>query len=111
MHTECLVGDGPYRYTRNPLYLGNMFLVLGLGLLLGPLAYAILAVGMWILVRLFIRDEEAGLEASGGESYRAYCSAVPRMFPSGAREFRPRERNRAGCRDSAENPSCGCSRS
>jgi protein-S-isoprenylcysteine O-methyltransferase Ste14 len=82
MHTECLVGDGPYRYTRNPLYLGNMFLVLGLGLLLGPLAYAILAVGMWILVRLFIRDEEAGLEASGGESYRAYCSAVPRMFPS-----------------------------
>ena len=82
MHTDRLVGDGPYRRTRNPLYFGNMLLVLGLGLLLSPLAYAILVVGMWILVRLFIRDEEAGLETSGGESYRAYRSAVPRMFPA-----------------------------
>jgi protein-S-isoprenylcysteine O-methyltransferase Ste14 len=82
MHTDRLVGDGPYRYTRNPLYLGNMFLVLGLGLLLAPLAYAVLVVGMWVLVRLFIRDEEAGLEATGGDSYRAYFAAVPRMFPS-----------------------------
>ncbi|MDE3136050.1 MAG: isoprenylcysteine carboxylmethyltransferase family protein [Acidobacteriota bacterium] len=86
MHTDRLVGDGPYRRTRNPLYLGNLFLVLGLGLLLGPLAYVILVVGMWVLVRLFIRDEEAGLEASSGESYRAYLSAVPRIFPS----WRPR---------------------
>lgn len=86
MHTDRLVGDGPYRRTRNPLYFGNMFMVLGLGLLLRPLLYAILVVGMWILVRLFIRDEEAGLEASGGESYRAYRAAVPRMLPA----LRPR---------------------
>jgi protein-S-isoprenylcysteine O-methyltransferase Ste14 len=82
MHTDRLVGDGPYRRSRNPLYFGNMLLVLGLGFLLSPLPYAILVVGMWILVRLFIRDEEAGLEASGGESYRAYRAAVPRMIPS-----------------------------
>ncbi len=86
MHTDRLVGDGPYRRTRNPLYFGNMLMVLGLGLLLSPLPYAIFVVGMWILVRLFIRDEEAGLEASGGESYRAYRAAVPRMLPS----WRPR---------------------
>jgi len=82
MHTDRLVGDGPYRRTRNPLYFGNMLMVLGLGFLLSPMALAILFVGMWILVRLFIRDEEAGFEESGGESYRAYRSAVPRMFPS-----------------------------
>jgi protein-S-isoprenylcysteine O-methyltransferase Ste14 len=86
MHTDRLVADGPYRRTRNPLYFGNMLMVLGLGLLLNPLPYAILVVGMWILVRLFIRDEEAGLEQSGGDSYRAYCAAVPRMLPS----WRPR---------------------
>jgi protein-S-isoprenylcysteine O-methyltransferase Ste14 len=82
MHTNRLVADGPYRRTRNPLYFGNMLMVLGLGLLISPLPYAILVVGMWILVRLFIRDEEAGLEESGGDSYRAYRAAVPRMFPS-----------------------------
>lgn len=82
MHTDRLIGDGPYRRSRNPLYFGNMLLVLGLGVLLNPLPYAIFVVGMWILVRLFIRDEEAGFAASGGESYRAYCAVVPRMFPS-----------------------------
>jgi protein-S-isoprenylcysteine O-methyltransferase Ste14 len=82
MHTNRLVADGPYRRTRNPLYFGNMLMVLGLGLLLDPLPFAILVLGMWILVRLFIRDEEAGLEQSGGDSYRAYCAAVPRMLPA-----------------------------
>lgn len=86
MHTNRLVGDGPYRHTRNPLYFGNMFMALGLGLLLGPVAYLVLVVGMWILIHLFIRDEEAGLEQSRGESYRAYCAAVPRLFPA----WRPR---------------------
>lgn len=82
MHTDRLVGDGPYRRTRNPLYFGNMLMVLGLGFLLAPASYAILVIGMWVLVRLFIRDEEAGFEASSGESYRSYRSAVPRMLPS-----------------------------
>jgi protein-S-isoprenylcysteine O-methyltransferase Ste14 len=82
MHTDRLVGDGPYRHTRNPLYFGNMLMVFGLGILIGPLGYLILVVGMWILVRLFIRDEELGLEESGGESFRAYRAAVPRLAPS-----------------------------
>ena len=82
MHTNRLVADGPYRRTRNPLYFGNMLIMLGLGLLISPLPFAILVFGMWVLVRLFIRDEEAGLEQSGGDSYRAYRAAVPRMFPA-----------------------------
>jgi protein-S-isoprenylcysteine O-methyltransferase Ste14 len=86
MHTNRLVGDGPYRHTRNPLYFGNMLMVLGLGLLFGPVACLVLVVGMWILIHLFIRDEEAGLEQSRGESYRAYCAAVPRLVPA----WRPR---------------------
>lgn len=86
LHTERLVGDGPYRRTRNPLYFGNMFMVVGLGCLLDLPALLVLVFGMWILVRLFIRDEEAGLEESGGESYRAYRAAVPRLLPS----WRPR---------------------
>ncbi len=93
LHTERLVADGPYRLTRNPLYFGNMFLAVGLGFLVSLPALVVLVAGMWILVRLFICDEEAGLEESGGESYRAYRAAVPRLLPA----LRPRI-PRAGAR-------------
>jgi protein-S-isoprenylcysteine O-methyltransferase Ste14 len=82
MHTDRLLADGPYRYSRNPLYFGNILFSIGIGVLLGPIASLVLIVGMWILVRLFIRDEEAGLEETKGEPYRAYRAAVPRLFPS-----------------------------
>ncbi len=82
MHTDRLLADGPYRYSRNPLYFGNILFSVGIGMLLVPGACLVLVAGMWILVRLFIRDEEAGLEATKGESYRAYRAAVPRLFPS-----------------------------
>ncbi|HVB98264.1 MAG TPA: isoprenylcysteine carboxylmethyltransferase family protein [Candidatus Dormibacteraeota bacterium] len=82
LHTERLVADGPYRRTRNPLYFGNMLFAAAMAIVLSPATGAIFLVGMWILVRLFIRDEEAGLEDSRGESYRAYRAAVPRLAPA-----------------------------
>ncbi len=82
MHTDRLLADGPYRYSRNPLYFGNILFSIGIGMLLVPIACLVLIIGMWILVRLFIRDEEAGLEATKAESYRAYRAAVPRLFPA-----------------------------
>jgi Na+-transporting methylmalonyl-CoA/oxaloacetate decarboxylase gamma subunit len=82
LHTERLVRDGPFRHTRNPLYLGNLLMVLGLGIMVSALACLIVVLGMWILLRVFIRDEEAGLEETQGESYRAYRAAVPRLFPA-----------------------------
>ncbi len=89
LHTERLLGDGPYRRTRNPLYFGNMLMAVGFGPLLNPYACVVLVAGMWILVRLFIRDEEAALEESGGDSYRRYCAAVPRMIPSWSARIPP----------------------
>jgi protein-S-isoprenylcysteine O-methyltransferase Ste14 len=89
VHTERLVADGPYRRTRNPLYFGNMLLVLGLGFLLSPVGWVILVVGMWVLVRLFIRDEEEGFQQKGDESYRAYFAAVPRLFPAWSARIPP----------------------
>lgn len=86
LHSERLVADGPYRFTRNPLYLGNMFMVFGVALVLNPVGATILVVGMWVLVRLFIRDEEAGMLESKSELFRAYRGMVPRLFPA----FRPR---------------------
>jgi protein-S-isoprenylcysteine O-methyltransferase Ste14 len=82
LHTERLLRDGPFRHTRNPLYLGNLLLVLGLGIVVSALACLIVVPGMWILLRAFIREEEVGLEETHGESYRAYQAAVPRMLPA-----------------------------
>ena len=82
LHTDQLVGDGPFRRTRNPLYFGNLLMILGLGIMVGALACLTVTVGMWILLTLFIQDEEAGLEEMQGEPYRAYRAAVPRMLPA-----------------------------
>jgi protein-S-isoprenylcysteine O-methyltransferase Ste14 len=86
LHTETLVADGPYRYVRNPLYLGTFLLSIGLGLLASRLGFAILAVGAAIRILRLIGREEAELEKERGESFREFCRRVPRLLPS----LRPR---------------------
>ena len=82
LHTARLVADGPYRYVRNPLYLGNILLGLGFGLMASRVGFGILVLGMIFFDYRLILREEAGLDASQGESYRAYCAAVPRLLPA-----------------------------
>lgn len=85
-HSDALVADGPYRFTRNPLYLANVPMAAGIGVLSSRLGWFFLVGASWFFVyRLIFREEEA-LQQSQGESYRAYCAAVPRFWPS----FRPR---------------------
>jgi len=81
-HSEALVADGPYRYVRNPLYLGNLPLVAGVGLLASRAGWFFMVFGMWWFVYRLIRREEAGLLQTQGEPYRAYLKAVPRLWPS-----------------------------
>jgi len=86
LHAETLVADGPYRYVRNPLYLGTFLLSIGLGLLASRLGFAILAVGAAIRILRLIGREEAELQKERGESFREFCRRVPRLLPS----LRPR---------------------
>lgn len=86
LHTTRLVAEGPYRYVRNPLYLGNILLGIGFGLMSSRIGFFILVLGMIFFDCRLILREETGILASQGESYRAYCAAVPRLFPA----FRPR---------------------
>ena len=81
-HSEALVADGPFRYTRNPLYLGNLPMAAGISVLASVSGFIFLLLANWIFVyRLIFREEEA-LRQMQGESYRAYCEAVPRFWPS-----------------------------
>jgi protein-S-isoprenylcysteine O-methyltransferase Ste14 len=82
LHTSRLVADGPYRYVRNPLYLGNIILAFGFGLMASRVGFFILVLGMLFICYRLILREEAGILATQGESYRAYCAAVPRLWPS-----------------------------
>ena len=86
MHGDTIVAAGPYRYMRNPLYLGTFLHTLALALLMQPSGalFSIVVIGL-VQLRL-IGGEEAFLSAKLGEPYRAYCAAVPRIVPS----LRPR---------------------
>jgi protein-S-isoprenylcysteine O-methyltransferase Ste14 len=81
-HSEALVADGPFRYVRNPLYLANLPMAAGIGILASRLGWLFLVAANWLFVyRLIFREEEA-LRQSQGESYVAYLRAVPRFWPS-----------------------------
>lgn len=82
LHGEQLVADGPYRHLRNPLYLGNMFLAVGVGFLASRSGFVVIVLGMLLIVYRLLLREEPTLLASQGESYRRYCDAVPRLWPS-----------------------------
>jgi protein-S-isoprenylcysteine O-methyltransferase Ste14 len=86
LRTEGVVADGPYRHVRNPLYLGNLLLAVGMGLIASRLGFVILVAGHLIFLLRLIGREESELLATQGERYRAYFDAVPRLWPS----LRPR---------------------
>jgi protein-S-isoprenylcysteine O-methyltransferase Ste14 len=85
-HSEALVADGPFRYVRNPLYLANVPMAAGIGVMASRLGWLFLVVANLLFVYRLIFREEAALRQSQGESYRAYLKAVPRFWPS----LRPR---------------------
>jgi protein-S-isoprenylcysteine O-methyltransferase Ste14 len=81
-----ILEDGPFRYVRNPLYLGTVLHTLALSILM-PLSGAIFAiVGIGALQIRLILAEEAFLSQHLGLGYANYCALVPRILPS----LRPR---------------------
>ena len=70
--------EGPYRRCRNPLYLGNLLMWAGLGLLSGPWVALAWLVVMGVEVSLIVRWEESNLLRQRGAAYAAYLQEVPR---------------------------------
>jgi protein-S-isoprenylcysteine O-methyltransferase Ste14 len=79
--SATLVLSGPYRWTRNPMYLGMLLVYLGAALLFDIFWALVLAPVVVVLVtRLVIRKEERYLEAKFGEEYRGYRAQVRRWI-------------------------------
>jgi protein-S-isoprenylcysteine O-methyltransferase Ste14 len=81
MQGEAFVAAGPYRYVRNPLYLGSWLLALGVSVLMPPSGAAFFLVAFSIFVLLLISAEERFLSSKQGEVYQQYRRNVPRLWP------------------------------
>lgn len=74
-----VVQDGFYRFSRNPMYLGMLLVLIGVGLWLGNVFALLLAPAfVAIMTRWYIAREEQVLEDRFGDVYRTYCSRVRR---------------------------------
>ncbi len=90
LKTEELVTSGPYRFTRNPLYLGRLLIFTGMCVMARlPVGYwanaVILLAGYGIFFGYYLRRKErvepARLRQRHGEAYERYHRAVPALFP------------------------------
>ncbi len=80
--TVVLLVGGPYRYVRNPHYVGYFLLVVALGSFQSRLGFPILITAETLLFLRLLAREEMQLEQQCGERFREYCRRVPRLLPS-----------------------------
>jgi len=71
--STALVATGPYRFTRNPMYLGMMLVLAGGFLLAGSLgSFLVIPVFFWWIHTHFVLPEEEHMRAHFGEDYEAF---------------------------------------
>lgn len=81
MQAGAVMADGPYRYLRNPLYVGGWFMMAAMAFLMPPSGALVSMTLVSVFLLRLILGEEAFLSGQLGEPYRAYLRAVPRLFP------------------------------
>jgi protein-S-isoprenylcysteine O-methyltransferase Ste14 len=89
LKTKELITSGPYRYTRNPLYLGRLLILTGVCIMC-RLPYYVnwIMLGLGLAVFFFYymprkeRVEPARLRELHGDAYDRYFKAVPALFPT-----------------------------
>jgi len=86
---ERFIVRGSYRWTRNPMYVGVIALIVGQALLLGREILFAWAVAAWLLFHLFVvLEEERGLRRRFGAEYEDYTRRVRRWLPTTPRSSR-----------------------
>jgi protein-S-isoprenylcysteine O-methyltransferase Ste14 len=79
--TTALVTTGPYRFTRNPIYLGFLLIYLGFNFLAGSLWGVVISPFLvWTVTHAIIHAEEEYLEKKFEDEYREYSSHVRRWL-------------------------------
>lgn len=82
VYAEQLVTGGLYSHVRNPMYVGNAFLLAGLAVVSNSWVFAIGGVLLGVAVHVgIIAAEENFLRGKFGAQYEDYCRRVPRIVP------------------------------
>lgn len=82
VYADRLVVGGVYAHTRNPMYFGNLLIVLGFAVVLNAPQFYLLALPlMTLLYGSIIAAEESYLHTKFGKEFEMYCARVPRFVP------------------------------
>lgn len=82
MHGNTMLADGPYRRTRNPLYLGTLLHTIGIAILMPPAGAVFAVVAVWVFEIRLALAEEPFLAGRFGQPYLDYKTTVPRFLPA-----------------------------
>lgn len=82
-YAEGLVTEGIFRHCRNPLYVGNILMLLGVGILANSLVYVAIVIPVFLFIyQAIVLAEENFLRGKFGSGFDEYCKKVNRWFPN-----------------------------
>lgn len=81
VHAENLVTEGIFNHGRNPLYVGNILMLLGVGILINSLLFIALFIPLFLFIyQAIVLAEENFLRNKFGDQFDAYCKRVNRWL-------------------------------
>jgi protein-S-isoprenylcysteine O-methyltransferase Ste14 len=81
-YAEGLVTEGIFNHCRNPLYAGNILMLLGVGILDNSLIYVVIVIPVFLFIyQAIVLAEENFLRGKFGAGYDEYCKKVNRWWP------------------------------
>jgi len=83
VYAEKLVQNGIFAHCRNPLYLGNLLILIGVGIAANSLPFVLFGIPFFLFAYLaIIRAEENYLGKKFGQEFKDYCERVNRIIPN-----------------------------
>ena len=81
-YAEGLVTEGIFNHCRNPLYVGNILMLLGIGILANSWVYVAIVIPLFLFIyQAIVLAEENFLRGKFGQRFDEYCKKVNRWFP------------------------------
>jgi len=76
---KSIIKTGPYKYSRNPIYLADALVLFGFILTQGSvISFILIPLFLWAISARFINGEEAGIRAEFGQEFEDYCKQTRR---------------------------------
>lgn len=83
VYAEELVTEGMFSHCRNPLYAGNILMLVGVGILRNSLIYVCAVIPVFLFIyQAIVLAEESFLSGYLGDAHAVYCKKVNRWVPS-----------------------------